>query len=144
MESWHRRRSCNLHMLIKLLFGSLALHVRAPSTPSVCPRPHFLCLSMPPRLCLPPLSLACDFSEAEFVSLIYFLPEKKGKKSWKPSSLLPDPLLCTSSKFPPRDLSLTSSSPRFSPSFILCSSFLFSLILLSVYSSWHNDVKFTH
>lgn len=44
-ESWHPRGSCNLHMLIKLLFGSLARHVRAPSTPSVCTH-HPLSLSV--------------------------------------------------------------------------------------------------
>lgn len=37
---------CNLHMLIKLLFRSLALRVRALSAPPTRPHIHFLCLSV--------------------------------------------------------------------------------------------------
>lgn len=39
-----RRRggSCNLHTLIKLLSGSLVLHVSAPSAPPARPHPHSL------------------------------------------------------------------------------------------------------
>lgn len=40
-----RGGSWNLHTLIKLLFGSLALHVSAPSAAPVRPHPHSLCIS---------------------------------------------------------------------------------------------------
>lgn len=47
-ETRERRRrggSWNLHTLIKLLFGSLALDVSAPSAPPARPHPHSLCIS---------------------------------------------------------------------------------------------------
>lgn len=44
-ERGERGGSCNLHTLIKLLFRSLALHVRAPSAPPTRPHIRSLCLS---------------------------------------------------------------------------------------------------
>ena len=68
-------------MLIKLLFGSLALHVRAPSAPPVCPRPHSLCLSIT-VLFTSFLVFSLLLSKQEAVPLIPFLfgGEKKKKK----------------------------------------------------------------
>lgn len=69
-------------MLIKLLFGSLALHVRAPSAPPVCPRPHSLCLSIS-VLFTSFLVFPLLLSKQEAVPLIPFLfgGEKKKKET---------------------------------------------------------------
>lgn len=101
------RGGCNLHMLIKLLFGSLALHVGAPSAHSVCRRHLFL-------LCLFPHIPHVTFRGGICLFDSYVVLKRKGILPLQPS---------------PRSFRLSSS--RNQTSSPLCTSSSFCLSLLS-------------